>query len=210
MLMFFFKKQSITSSRMTNWGIFFNNLRPSLRHCITASLLPCITALLLNYTTATPVVAQNFETLLQELSGSQADELDGENQQKKDGKSSPQPLSTDLISPPEEDDEFAPKANIVTKGVTLQGLDKETARVFITNATIGQTIAFGTLKIVVHHCEKTPPEERQDSMAFVTITENKPNSPSQKLFSGWMFASSPALSCLDHPTYDVWIKECKD
>jgi hypothetical protein len=185
------------------------NLIIPIKHFLITNLQLLITIALLHCTTATPLMAQNFETLLQELSGSQADQLEGEreNQQKKEGK--PLPLSTELISPPEED-ELARKANIITKGVNLHGLDKQTARVFITHAALGQTIEFGTLKIIVHHCEKTPPEERQDSMAFVTITEDKPNIPPQQLFSGWMFASSPALSCLDHPTYDIWIKECKD
>jgi hypothetical protein len=93
--------------------------------------------------------------------------------------------------------------------VTLQGLDKQTARVFIIDAAVGQAIEFGPLKIVVNHCEKAALEDRQESMAFVTITETKLNSPPTSLFSGWMFASSPALSALDHPNYDVWIKECK-
>jgi hypothetical protein len=28
------------------------------------------------------------------------------------------------------------------------------------------------------------------------------------VFSGWMVASSPALSALDHPRYDVWVLNC--
>jgi hypothetical protein len=28
-------------------------------------------------------------------------------------------------------------------------------------------------------------------------------------FSGWMFASTPALSALEHPVYDVWVIDCK-
>ncbi|MFT5180431.1 MAG: hypothetical protein ACI8S3_000304, partial [Alphaproteobacteria bacterium] len=28
------------------------------------------------------------------------------------------------------------------------------------------------------------------------------------LFSGWMFASSPALSALEHAVYDVWVVDC--
>ena len=30
------------------------------------------------------------------------------------------------------------------------------------------------------------------------------------LFSGWMFASSPGLSALEHPVYDVWVIRCTD
>lgn len=159
---------------------------------------------------ASPLYGQSFDTLLNELSGSEADQLESEigDQQKEEDQHLPQPSSTDLTSPP-ENDEFAPEKNIVTNGVTLQGLDKQTARVFIIDAAVGQSIEFGTLKIVVKHCEKTPLEDHQESMAFVTISEEKPPHPVHNLFSGWMFASSPSLSALDHPVYDVWIKECK-
>ena len=100
-----------------------------------------------------------------------------------------------------------PQKNSITNGVALQGLDKQTARVFIIDAPVGQPIEFGTLTVVVQHCEKA--SQRQESMAFVQITEKKANSDPQNLFSGWMFSSSPALSAFDHPVYDIWIKECK-
>ena len=146
---------------------------------------------------------------MNELSGSEASDADQVESEQPLAQGELPPSSTDLISSPEED-LFAPEKNIQTTGVILQGLDKPTARVFITNATIGQTIKFGTLKIVVHRCEKAPLDDRQESKAFVTIMDAKPNTAPQRLFSGWMFASSPALSSFDHPTYDVWIKECKD
>lgn len=158
-----------------------------------------------------PLYGQRFEALLNDLSGSQADQLESElaDREKPESKQPLPPSSIEITSPP-EDEAFAPEKNIVTNSVTLQGLDKQTARVFIIDAAVGQPIEFGTLKIVVQHCEKSPLEDRQESMAFVTITEEKPSCASQLLFSGWMFASSPALSALDHPIYDVWIKECKD
>ena len=31
----------------------------------------------------------------------------------------------------------------------------------------------------------------------------------ERLFSGWMFADSPALNAIDHPVYDVWLVDCK-
>lgn len=155
-----------------------------------------------------PLHAQSFESLLDELSGSEADQIESEIADTK--KEKPDlPSSTEMITPPEDED-FTPEENIITKGVTLQGLDKQTARVFIIDAPIGKPIEFGTLKIVVHRCEKAPLEDRQESMAFLTISEEKPNDQPKNLFSGWMFASSPALSCLDHPVYDVWVNECKN
>ena len=32
--------------------------------------------------------------------------------------------------------------------------------------------------------------------------------PANMIFSGWMFASSPALNGLEHPVYDVWVIDC--
>ena len=96
-----------------------------------------------------------------------------------------------------------------TPFVTLQGLDKQTARVYIIDAPIGKVIEFGTLRILVHRCLQSAPEDQPESKAFVVISENKKNAGSPVLFSGWMFASSPAISALDHPVYDVWVKNCK-
>jgi len=34
-------------------------------------------------------------------------------------------------------------------------------------------------------------------------------SDGEMIFSGWMFASTPALNGLEHPVYDVWVIDCK-
>ena len=91
----------------------------------------------------------------------------------------------------------------------LQGLDKITARVSRFDAPVGQAVRFGTLSILVRDCEKSAPEERPENAAFVQIEENRPKEQKLRLFSGWMFSSSPALSALEHPVYDVNLLECK-
>jgi len=95
-------------------------------------------------------------------------------------------------------------------GATLQGLDKSTARVTKFDAPLGQPVHFGTLTITVRDCRQHPPEETPESAAYVDIDEQRPgeNAP-EHLFSGWMFASSPAVSGLEHPVYDVWVLSCK-
>jgi len=90
----------------------------------------------------------------------------------------------------------------------LQGLDKVTARISSFEAPIGADVRFGTLDIVVKRCVKAPPEESPESAAFIEIKEVRPEEAPRVLFSGWMFASSPALSALEHPVYDVWVKDC--
>jgi hypothetical protein len=91
----------------------------------------------------------------------------------------------------------------------LQGLDKITARVSQFEAPVGTPVRFGTLSIRVRDCEKNPPEEEPESAAFLEIDEARPGEANLRVFSGWMFASSPALSALEHPVYDVIVLDCK-
>jgi hypothetical protein len=96
----------------------------------------------------------------------------------------------------------------------LQGLDKVTARVSPIQAALGIPTYFGSLEIVARACRETPPTEPPESAAFLEIRELPPASdqdaPPVDLFSGWMFASSPAVSALEHPVYDVWVVDCEE
>lgn len=100
------------------------------------------------------------------------------------------------------------KAAPITAAI-LQGLDKITARVTTIKAPLGQTVRFGTLEIQAKACDKRPPEEPPESAAYVDIRELRPGEQPVKVFAGWMFASSPALSALEHPVYDVWVTDCQ-
>ena len=95
----------------------------------------------------------------------------------------------------------------------LQGLDKVTARVSTIRAPLNQPTHFGTLEVVARACRETPPTEPPESAAFLEIRELPPASEvggtPADLFSGWMFSSSPGLSTLEHPVYDVWVVDCR-
>ena len=105
---------------------------------------------------------------------------------------------------------LAGAAAAADEAVVLQGLDKVTARISTIEAPLGRTVAFGTLRITAHACHKRPPEEPPESSAFLDIVDVKPGQPPAPLFTGWMFASSPALSALEHPVYDIWVLDCRD
>jgi hypothetical protein len=90
----------------------------------------------------------------------------------------------------------------------LQALDKVTARVKRIDVNVGQSADFGTLSVKLDACRKAPPEDPPESAAFLEITDHKSNGPPQTVFSGWMFASSPALSAMDHPVYDISVVDC--
>lgn len=94
--------------------------------------------------------------------------------------------------------------------VVMQGLDKVTARISRFELELDRPYDFGSLQLILRACWKTPPEEPPESAAFLEIDEVDPDSPRQRLFSGWMFASSPAISALEHGIYDVWVMECRE
>ena len=95
----------------------------------------------------------------------------------------------------------------------LQGLDKTTARISKFDAPLDHPVRFGRLVITVRACVKKPPEEEPNTAAFLIIDEVRPGDAngveSKRVFSGWMFASSPAISALEDPIYDINVLDCK-
>ena len=94
--------------------------------------------------------------------------------------------------------------------VKLQSLDKVTARTMTFEADVGSTLRFGPLYIRVQKCKKSSPIDKPEAAAFLQIWEVDPGAEPEWVFSGWMFSSSPALSAMDHPIYDVWVLDCFD
>ena len=92
--------------------------------------------------------------------------------------------------------------------LVIQGLDKITARIETFEVEVGQTHKFGVLDIFVERCVFSKPIFKPESLAFIKIKDNS-DRLSEVKFSGWMFASSPALSALENPVYDVSILDCK-
>jgi hypothetical protein len=90
----------------------------------------------------------------------------------------------------------------------LRALDKVTARTSMIDAPVDQPVRFGNLEITARWCDKRPPEETPESAAFLEIDEIKHDGDRRSMFVGWMFASSPGLSALEHPIYDVWVLDC--
>jgi len=107
------------------------------------------------------------------------------------------------------------------------GLDKTTGRIVNFDVTIGETVQFGTLQIIPRVCNTRPQTETPQTTSFVEVEEliSKPTretraddkvqqptaevKEAKRLFTGWMFASSPGLHGVEHPVYDVWLVDCK-
>tara|TARA_R110002110_G_scaffold414147_1_gene643273 strand:+ start:136646 stop:137059 length:414 start_codon:yes stop_codon:yes gene_type:complete len=98
--------------------------------------------------------------------------------------------------------------NSSSVGAVLQGLDKVTARISTFEAPFDVPVRFGSLLIQARACHKAPPTEPPESTAFLEIDETFETALPRDLFTGWMFASSPAVSALEHPVYDVWVVDC--
>ncbi len=106
-------------------------------------------------------------------------------------------------------------ANIKGTAVKLRALDKVTARTFDYTVELGETLDFGSLTIHARHCEVAPPTALPETYAFLQIDDRRLGSDAQdegaveRIFSGWMFESRPAISALDHRVYDVWVIGCE-
>jgi hypothetical protein len=72
---------------------------------------------------------------------------------------------------------------------------------------VGATERLGHLEITLEACLVPRETPGDDAYAFLRIRDVREAEPR---FSGWMFASSPALSALDHPRYDVWVLSCSN
>ena len=87
-------------------------------------------------------------------------------------------------------------------------LHKVTAKVQAIELPVGQEVTIGELTLLMHDCVSAPPEEPPETRSFLQVSEFK-HGADRLLFSGWMFASSPAIHALEHPVYDLWPVACK-
>ena len=94
----------------------------------------------------------------------------------------------------------------------LRGLDKVSGRIQTFEVPIDQTVRFGqNLYVRIRACRKSDPIDPPEAAAFMEVWEKDINGDkSEWVFSGWVFASSPALSAMDHAVYNVWVIDCKN
>jgi hypothetical protein len=90
-------------------------------------------------------------------------------------------------------------------GAVLRGLDKTSGQSIDIEIAAGQSRSFGSLDIVMMECRYPTGNPSGNAFASLEISERGKEGT---LFSGWMIASSPALSALEHRRYDVWVIRC--
>ena len=126
----------------------------------------------------------------------------------------PQPpdIATVPTSPGQEDDTTVietPTEKIENGRAVFAGLDKITGRTIKFDAGIGETVQFGALQVTARACYTRPPTEPTNTDAFVEVDEVTLQGEIKRIFTGWMFASSPGLNAVEHPIYDVWLTGCE-
>lgn len=90
-------------------------------------------------------------------------------------------------------------------GAVLRALDKSSGTTEDIEVASGSAARFGRLSIALTDCRYPIDDPSSNAFAHLTITLEGVAAPE---FEGWMVASSPALSALDDPRYDVWLLRC--
>jgi hypothetical protein len=120
----------------------------------------------------------------------------------------PQPANT---APQPGDEVIAepPSQKIPNATAVFSGLDKITGRIIAFDVAINETVQFGALQVVPRVCNTRPPTETANTNAFIEVSEVTLQGEVRRIFTGWMYASSPGLHAIEHPIYDIWITDCK-
>ncbi|TPW33619.1 DUF2155 domain-containing protein [Martelella alba] len=88
------------------------------------------------------------------------------------------------------------------------GIDKITGRTYTFSAYVGETVQFGRLQVTPRVCYSRDDTEAQRVDAFVQVDKVSLKQDVDRIFSGWMFADSPALNAVQDSIYDVWLTGC--
>jgi hypothetical protein len=103
----------------------------------------------------------------------------------------------------------ASATTIANRVAVFSGLDKITGRLTSFDVYIDETVMFGSLQITPRACYTRPPTETQRTSVFVEVDTVSLQQTLKRIFTGWMFADSPALSAIDNAVYDIWLVDCK-
>ena len=102
-----------------------------------------------------------------------------------------------------------PTADSVNEEFLFKNADKITGRITTFDVAVDETVQFGTLQVTPRACYTRSQDEAPKTDSFVEVDEITLDRQIRRIFSGWMFADSPGLNAVEHPVYDVWLKDCK-
>jgi len=114
----------------------------------------------------------------------------------------PPPVDPEVVIAP-------PAQKIPNTSAVFSGLDKITGRIISFEVEVDETVQFGALQMTPRVCYSRPPTESPQTTTFVEVDEVTLENKYRRVFTGWMFASSPGLHGIEHAIYDIWLTECK-
>lgn len=98
-----------------------------------------------------------------------------------------------------------PEKVLSANGAILRGLDKVAGTSRDIRLMNGESDIVGHLQVTMSECRYPEDNPMGEAYAWIEVQDTRANA---QLFAGWMIASSPALSALDHARYDLWVLSC--
>jgi hypothetical protein len=136
----------------------------------------------------------------------------------------------DLLFPPELAASIEVAIVRETRGsvVTVAVMDRNTATLQQVRIPVGSTVTAGPLSMKATACFKSAPEDPIEAWAYMEVVDRGRPAPTRLavlpqrdrakqreargprlLRRGWMIASSPVVTPVDHPVFDVWVLDCE-
>ena len=89
----------------------------------------------------------------------------------------------------------------------LKLLDKTTNKVTQKTINVNSIIDWDSLNIQIYACYSTPPEEIPEDYILLEVKDTL-SAKKEYIYRGWMISSSPDVTPLEHPIYDLWLIDC--
>ncbi len=98
---------------------------------------------------------------------------------------------------------------IEKKYASLKLLNKTTNKVSTKDILVSSKISWETLNIEVLYCGSTPPTEIPEDYVLIDVYDTI-NNENTNIYKGWMISSSPDVTPLENPIYDLWLVDCSN
>ena len=98
---------------------------------------------------------------------------------------------------------------IEKKYATFKLLNKTTNKVSTKDILVSSKILWETLNIEVLYCGSTPPTEIPEDYVLIDVYDTI-NNENSNIYKGWMISSSPDVTPLENPIYDLWLVDCNN
>ena len=96
---------------------------------------------------------------------------------------------------------------IEKKYASFKLLNKTTNKVTTKEILVNSIVNWETLKIEVLFCASTPPTEVPEDYVLIDVYDLI-NKEKNNIYKGWMISSSPDVTPLENPIYDLWLLDC--